>query len=1165
MPDKNDVFGEGEDSGRDKSASFNRQKWRAEEVQEKPEPNEHFVKGKTVKNGLCQIEGHIGSGGMSQIFSTQLTDNTDWEDFRLHLLQGDIEQMWEYTQITSDDVFDGVEPAPQQMEKVDEVVARFKSQYGDKFPKELMVYVDEKLRQSPAVIKVLIPKYDDDGQEHRDSVVRAQQEAYVMKYDLDHPNIIDVFHYFVEDGYHCILEESFEGAKSLDTVLEDRGVSKEQAARIGSAVFKAISHSHDKGIIWRDCKPENILVDDDIETIKATDWGIAKKIRGHGIELLLDDTTTQKDASITKEGHIAATPYYASPEQMLNPDSIGKETDYFSLGSTLYKAVTGKLAFSNEMFSRFNRLFELSSKDPTAILSLVITSPDPELMPEFPNLAIERERQAAEQNRKIRGVSSAAPHPVYVSEEFEDLVMMLLEKDPKKRVRSEYIGAVFGHIHENKLYEKKELSPEEAKHRDIEIENILSNASKLEQGLSEISEGEQKAKILLEVARAYDDAAQLIPRVVGEDTLPEFSRRDAFGKAIEHYKELLKYNSIVPDEQIGERIHDLECRCRIEFAREDQMRLLKKGEKVAKKEPQSMHRLRGTGYVLSKLDSALLFLEKGMFVAARKEWDDAESYSTKNKVSGNAYLQMKQFKENLLFAKQKANYEHSVEISLETIQRLIEMRRFNDANTEIERTYQEIENNTIFERSKSFREQVTQLMKFNDSSKEEYEKFQEIARALGVEKDNYKAIRADLLSGSFFPKSVLEDAAWQTETVWQEYQSLDKVRAGESHCAELESTFEEMRKTYKDLSLQLARMTFAEANEKLKEISGLNAQLAQLGKCSPEAMEKITQAEEAIKYLEGETGISNIQTGKGFIPEERIKQLRKMLKTENERFWMLSEDVRYFESLKSKAENGSDDEKVEACKSLVFTYILEEGALDKAMEYFDKMPEFAKNRDDSRTMEAETFPMTFAFEAYRRIREESMFPRKTPDGLDEKVVNHLGYLGGEQISKLTEKSERNDPAFDTELKLVCRYTGTDPEAVIAIRNDIDQTYESMNRLNAEMQGLQSQPEQYSEKQGQITGLNAHLKQQEGNYAAAIGAIVESAKKKIETEGTRKPEDPMDYVRVATFLRDLAKDHKSAPVISLSRELYVKYMKWVPENSEEANIARQNIAYLDSLV
>lgn len=1144
------VFGDNPDGEKPKKhqtgkiKGFDRGAW--DKDRRIPQPNEHFKPGLVVKDGLCKIIKNSGGGGACDVYLVSIENY--WEALKLQLLQGDIEQLWDYTGITAEDAIENPEPTPVQIKTVDDIIEKYKETYKGKFPQELMGYIPEKMRSGTAILKVLRPEKSE-GQGDSNDIKRIQQEASVMKHDLNHENIIQVFHYFVADGYHCILEESFEGARGLDTVLKEREITKEEAANIGRALSKAVKHSHTKNILWRDLKPANVLVNDE-GVIKAIDWGIAKKIRSQGIRALLEDTTTKGDLSITDKNLIAATPNYASPEQMTNPKAAGKPTDLFSLGSTLYEIVTRKKAFIGDTYP--------------AIAQKII-SPDPEDIPAFPNEIIKEQRENEINERQLSGVDTNAPLPSYVSEDFEDLVMMLVEKEEVKRIREDYLEELWDNIHNNKIYEKKEVSPEEAAKRDKEITNLLSRANHEEEQL-EKTQGTEKIKKLLQVAADYTNIANLIPRIAKEGMLPNFSREDAFVKAIEFYTEVLENQSpLSPDmkidrDEIENIIHRLACNYRVEFNRADQQRLLKKGEKIAKEKPQGWAGKifsSGTSYSLSKLESAYMFLEKGMFVAAKKEWKDADDYSKEEKVSANAYQQLKRFEDDLENAKNKVNFENSVERGIYTIKKLIQLRRFDDASEAIAGTYGLAEQKRS-ERSAEFVQEIEKLDNLNNDSETEHSKFQEIARAVGVEKDHYKALKSELKQNIIFPRSVLEEAAQTTEELWKEYQSIDKVLAGESQCAELKKVFDDLMPTNQMLRVNLSKTCFLNVNQQVITLSNINPQI---DKYDPNVMETISQTQAIIDAINGETGINTIEIGEGYIPQEIFKPLKDKFKAEQERFRMVVEPVNYFKELEAKAEKGIDPEKIDACRKLALTYMVERGDIDKALEYFENMPKAARDKDDSTEMHAETGPMIVMFEAYKRVKDESKFIRKIEGGLDDKVISHLKFARTEQIGKIFVKDDRNDFSFDTELLLVCSYLKQDPKAIINLRESIDNNYANLNRAKTEVQAIQNQPEQYKAKQDEILGLDAHIKQQAGNYASAIGAIIEVAEKMVEAEGTIQPEDKRDYITIATYLRDLSKEYKSAKTAKITIDFYKKYMDLIPEESKEANAVKQNIAHI----
>src|SRR5215475_5138283 len=90
-----------------------------------------------------------------------------------------------------------------------------------------------------------------------------------------------------------------------------------------------LAAAHAQGLVHRDVKPANILLENGIERVKITDFGLAR---------------AADDASLTQSGFIAGTPQYMAPEQAAG-ESVDHRTDLFSLGSVLYELCTGRPAF----------------------------------------------------------------------------------------------------------------------------------------------------------------------------------------------------------------------------------------------------------------------------------------------------------------------------------------------------------------------------------------------------------------------------------------------------------------------------------------------------------------------------------------------------------------------------------------------------------------------------------------------------------------------------------------------------------------------------------------------------------------------------------------------------------------------------------------------------
>jgi serine/threonine protein kinase len=145
---------------------------------------------------------------------------------------------------------------------------------------------------------------------------------------LDHPRVTTVYDVVEEDGKPWLVMEHV-SARSLQEILEQQGpLSPAAVARIGLDVLAALDAAHDAGIVHRDVKPANVLVDPDGHAC-LTDFGIA---------------TTTGDSSLTTQGALIGSPSYMAPERA-NGDEPRPPVDLWSLGATLYAAVEGRPPF----------------------------------------------------------------------------------------------------------------------------------------------------------------------------------------------------------------------------------------------------------------------------------------------------------------------------------------------------------------------------------------------------------------------------------------------------------------------------------------------------------------------------------------------------------------------------------------------------------------------------------------------------------------------------------------------------------------------------------------------------------------------------------------------------------------------------------------------------
>lgn len=141
-----------------------------------------------------------------------------------------------------------------------------------------------------------------------------------------HPNVIPI-HSVSGEGSLPYLVMAYIRGGSLQTRLEQQGsLSTIEVLRIGSQISAGLVAAHEQGLVHRDIKPENILMEEGIERITITDFGLARAV---------DDNT------VTQLGAIAGTPRYMSPEQAQG-EKLDQKSDLFSLGSVLYALCTGR-------------------------------------------------------------------------------------------------------------------------------------------------------------------------------------------------------------------------------------------------------------------------------------------------------------------------------------------------------------------------------------------------------------------------------------------------------------------------------------------------------------------------------------------------------------------------------------------------------------------------------------------------------------------------------------------------------------------------------------------------------------------------------------------------------------------------------------------------------
>ena len=226
---------------------------------------------------------------------------------------------------------------------------------------------------APVAVKILT---------HRDpsSRERFELESTILA-TVGHPAIVRYLtHGVTEDGSLFLVMQWLEG-QSLSAILRRRILTIEEGLILGQRVAGALARAHEVGIVHRDVKPSNLVLEgDDAAAVMLLDFGVARR--------------TRHAAQLTRTGMIVGSCAYMSPEQALGHKDIDARSDLFSLGCVLYECLSGRRTFG--------------ARDATAVLAKILLEEPPTL-------------------REI------APH---IPPAFDRVVMRLLAKDRLKRPSS---------------------------------------------------------------------------------------------------------------------------------------------------------------------------------------------------------------------------------------------------------------------------------------------------------------------------------------------------------------------------------------------------------------------------------------------------------------------------------------------------------------------------------------------------------------------------------------------------------------------------------------------------------------------------------------------------------------------------------------------------------
>jgi serine/threonine protein kinase len=211
---------------------------------------------------------------------------------------------------------------------------------------------DEQLHRMVA-LKVLAPQLAANAAARRRFAREAKAAAAVT-----HDHLITLHAVAEQEKVPYLVMQLIVGQSLQEKLDRDGPLELKEILRIGLQMAKGLAAAHQQGLVHRDVKPANILLENGIERVKITDFGLARAV---------------DDAGLTQSGLVAGTPPYMSPEQA-EGQRVDSRSDLFSLGSVLYAMCTGHPPFRGSTMVAVLR--RVVGEEPLDIRKLNPTIPD---------------------------------------------------------------------------------------------------------------------------------------------------------------------------------------------------------------------------------------------------------------------------------------------------------------------------------------------------------------------------------------------------------------------------------------------------------------------------------------------------------------------------------------------------------------------------------------------------------------------------------------------------------------------------------------------------------------------------------------------------------------------------------------------------------------------
>ncbi len=253
-------------------------------------------------------------------------------------------------------------------------------------------------------IKVLLEKYA-----QRDAIVKRLKQEAQLATSLDHEHIIRVTDFGnTQDGRTFVVMEYLEGESLAECLARESKLPEQRILRIAAQTASALAAAHQKGIVHRDVKPENLflLKRKEQDFVKVVDFGISKNLR--------QSDEQEEQPRLTQTGMVLGTPLYMSPEQARGDDDLDHRVDVYALGVIMYECAAGRVPFAGTNY--LSVISQVLNNEPKPLREL-----RPELSEEFEAIVSkamtkDREHRYASANAMLHDLNALLDDPTHSTE-----------------------------------------------------------------------------------------------------------------------------------------------------------------------------------------------------------------------------------------------------------------------------------------------------------------------------------------------------------------------------------------------------------------------------------------------------------------------------------------------------------------------------------------------------------------------------------------------------------------------------------------------------------------------------------------------------------------------------------------------------------------------------